>query len=191
VIYISIAGGIGVLVLAKPNPNPVMFFLLLLGFLLLIPAFIYGILVMLRLSLAFPACVEEGLSARDAIQRSCWLTQGAKGRIFLVMLVLHAAIYAIIMALELISMLLVAIGMLVVSTLSIHLQAPGSYIGIGLGVVCLLAMMVLWMALTYAAITTALAVLYNDQRLRKDSALPVLPLYGAQPPFLPTLEPNS
>jgi hypothetical protein len=177
-IYISMAGGVGLLVHTKTTPNLIMTFLFLLGFLLLIPALVYGILVILRLSLAFPACVEEGLTARASIERSSRLTQGAKGRIFLVMLVIHAVLYAMIMALEFVAMLLSAMGVLAAAALHIHPAAPWSYIGIGLCAVCLLAVMILSMALTYAALTTALAVLYHDQRLCKDALFPAPPPAG-------------
>ncbi|MGA2351613.1 MAG: hypothetical protein ABSF70_14350 [Terracidiphilus sp.] len=54
--------------------------------LLMIPAFIYALLMTLRYSLAVPACVVENLKARTAIRRSIELARGSWGRIFLLML---------------------------------------------------------------------------------------------------------
>jgi hypothetical protein len=53
-------------------------------------AFIYGVLMSLRYSLAVPACTVEDLKARAGIRRSIQLSKGARGRIF--MLGLLAAI---------------------------------------------------------------------------------------------------
>ena len=54
--------------------------------LLLIPTGIYAIIMSLRYSLAVPACVVEGLTARKAIRRSIELAKGSWGRIFLLAL---------------------------------------------------------------------------------------------------------
>jgi hypothetical protein len=54
-----------------------------IGLLLLcFPALIYAIWMALRYSLAVPACVVEDLKARQALRRSVELTQGSRGRIF-------------------------------------------------------------------------------------------------------------
>jgi hypothetical protein len=50
--------------------------------LLLIPATVYGVIMSLRYSLAMPACVVEGLPAAGAIRRSIVLSEGSRGRIF-------------------------------------------------------------------------------------------------------------
>lgn len=49
-------------------------------------AFVYGILMSLRYSLAVPACTVEGLTARAAIRRSIFLSKGSRGRIFMLAL---------------------------------------------------------------------------------------------------------
>ncbi|MGB7743115.1 MAG: hypothetical protein WBL41_10175, partial [Terracidiphilus sp.] len=49
---------------------------------LLLAATIYGVLMSLRYSLAVPACVVEELSTGKAIKRSIDLSQGSRGRIF-------------------------------------------------------------------------------------------------------------
>ena len=106
------------------------------------------------------------------MQRSAMLTRGAKGRIFLVILVIYAALYAAMMAIELAAILLGAVGAIVMMVLHAHVTVPWSYIGIGLIVICAFAFMVLFISLTYAVLVAALAVLYHDQRLRKDLPLP-------------------
>ena len=152
--------------------SPAMFLLLPLGVLLYIGAIVYAMLMGLRLSLAFPACVEEGLTARAAIKRSFQLTPGAKGRIFLVMLVIYAALYAVMLVFYAVAGLLALIGILAAAVLHAHLSAPWSYIGLGLIGICAFVGMILFISLTYAGMTTALAVLYHDQRLRKDGPPP-------------------
>ena len=59
---------------------------MILLFLLMVPALIYGILMSLRYSLAVPACVVEDLKAGMAIRRSIALAKDAWGRILLLAL---------------------------------------------------------------------------------------------------------
>jgi Membrane domain of glycerophosphoryl diester phosphodiesterase len=53
---------------------------------LALAAFIYGLLMSLRYALALPACVVEEITARRAIKRSIALSKGARGRIFVLFL---------------------------------------------------------------------------------------------------------
>lgn len=53
---------------------------------LALAGFVYGILMTLRYSLAVPACTVENLKARLAIRRSIQLSKGARGRIFMLIL---------------------------------------------------------------------------------------------------------
>jgi hypothetical protein len=55
-------------------------------FLLLIPAFVYGLIMSLRYALAIPACVVENIKAWAAVKRSVALSKGARGRIFVLFL---------------------------------------------------------------------------------------------------------
>ena len=66
--------------------------LLIMGVLglLFIPVGIYTILMSLRYSLALPACVVENLKATKALRRSVELSKGAKGRIFVLGLLVAA-----------------------------------------------------------------------------------------------------
>ena len=148
--------------------TPATFLFFPLGILLYIAAFVYGIVVALRLSLAFPACVVEGLTARDAIKRSSYLTKGAKGRIFLMLLVIYAISYVFLMALYLVALVLIAAGALGASVLHLQAETPWSYIGLGLGGICVVVVIFLWTAFSWAGLTTALAVIYNDQRVRRE-----------------------
>jgi len=154
--------------LGGASSNPATFLFFPVGILLYLAAFVYGIVVALRLSLAFPACVVEGLTARSAIQRSSYLTQGAKGRIFLMLLVIYAISYVFLMAFYLVALVLVAVGALGVSVLHLQASVPWSYIGLGLGGICVAAVIFLWTAFSWSGMTTALAVLYNDQRVRRE-----------------------
>ena len=56
--------------------------------LLALPAFAYGVVMTLRYALALPACVVENLKARNAIRRSIELSKGARGRIFILFLLI-------------------------------------------------------------------------------------------------------
>jgi len=57
-------------------------------FLLIFLTFVYGLLMTLRYALAMPACVIEDLEAREAIRRSVELSKGARGRIFVLFLLI-------------------------------------------------------------------------------------------------------
>lgn len=58
--------------------------------LLMIPAMVYAILTSLRYALALPACVLEDLSTRRALRRGIDLSKGARGRIFVLGLLVGA-----------------------------------------------------------------------------------------------------
>ncbi|MGA2049916.1 MAG: hypothetical protein ABSG96_19630 [Terracidiphilus sp.] len=165
--------GVGLFgLLSKGNENPVALFLLIpLGILLYFGAIVYAILMTLRLSLAFPACVNESLTAGQALKRSGLLTQGAKGRIFLVLLVIYAISYAFVMVLYAVGLLLFAVGALIFAG---HFD-PSSPLTIVLAVVAgivLLTLILFWTATLMAAYSSAFAVIYRDQCVRRDGAPP-------------------
>jgi hypothetical protein len=56
---------------------------------LFLGALVYGVLMSLRYSLAIPASVVEGLPARQAIKKSVELSKGARGRIFVLALLVY------------------------------------------------------------------------------------------------------
>lgn len=177
-IELAILGGAALLTAGNPNPGPAVFALIMLGMLLVFAAFVYGILMALRFSLAFPACIEEDLPARAALKRSNQLTKGAKGRIFVVLLVIYIACYAFTMVLFAILGALGFIFALVGMAFSIPLASPLGYSAIGIVGLCALIGFMLYTALSWAALTTALSVIYKDQRMRHDSPPPMPPPAG-------------
>jgi hypothetical protein len=135
--------------------------------LLYVVSLVYAVLVMLRLVLAVPASVAEDLSAWMGIRRSNQLTNGAKGRIFLLCLLIYAIAYAAFLVAEVVIFFLGAIVALV--GMMLHLaMSPWGYIGIGVGAVVFICAYLLWMACIAGAFCTLFAVVYRDQRLRKE-----------------------
>jgi membrane-anchored glycerophosphoryl diester phosphodiesterase (GDPDase) len=154
-----------------------LFFLIPLAALFYLGSIVYAIFMSLRLSLAFPACVHENLTAMQAIRRSGVLTNGAKGRIFLVLLVIYAISYVAVMILYAVGLFAFAIGALTGAGHA-SLTSPITIALAVAGVLVLLALVFLWSAVLMAAYSTAFAVLYRDQCLRKDGPPPV---QAAQP----------
>lgn len=149
------------------------------GVFVFIGVYVMSILLMLRISLAFPACVTETLTVHAALRRSNLLTRGAKGRIFLVLLVVYAVCYTA----YLVGFVVTAVwfGLLSASSLAMkgHISMTLTLIvgvATALGVVC---MMMFFMACTGAGFSTALAVLYNDQRRVIDLPSPDIDSAGA------------
>jgi hypothetical protein len=128
---------------------------------------VYTVLIMLRLVLAVPASVAEDVSAWKGLRRSNQLTYGAKGRIFLLFLLIYAIAYAAFLVAEVVLFFLGAIVALV--GMMLHLtMAPWGFVGIGVGAVVFICAYLLWMACIWAAYTTLFAVVYRDQRLRQE-----------------------
>jgi hypothetical protein len=151
---------------------PAMFFLVPLIVLLYLGILVYSVLIMLRFALAYPACIEEDLSAWKALQRSASLTRDAKGRIFLVLLVVYAIVYAMELVCILVLVALAAVAAFVAVSAHVTMGSPTFFILAGVGVFAYMLIIGACILLSYAAFTTALAVLYHDQRLRKDIPLP-------------------
>jgi magnesium-transporting ATPase (P-type) len=155
--------------LSKGDPSntiPLTLMFLPIWMLLALAAMVYSFYMMLRYSMAFPACVAEGLTARAALRRSITLTAKAKGRIFLILLVVYAVCYAAMLASMMIVFIFTGVSLFVGSLAHLPSQFPGNLVYIVpaalLGVIFLLV----WMALPYMSLTTALAVLYRDQTRR-------------------------
>jgi len=132
-------------------------------------AMVYAVLVMLRLVLAVPACVAEDMSAWKSLRRSNQLTHGAKGRIFLLALLIYAIGYAAFLVAEMVIFFLGAMVALVGMLLHVAM-APWGYIGIGVGAVIFLCAYLFWLALIAGAYQTLFAMVYQDQRLRLEGA---------------------
>jgi len=165
------------------NPPVAAFAVVPLVWLLFMVACVYGIIVALRLSLAFPASIEEGLTAREAIRRSVYLTQGSKVRIFLLLLVLYAIAYAVIFVLYIVGLLVFAIGALGVSAMQPHLTTGWIVVLVVVGVLFMLCFLYFWTALLYGGFIVTLSVVYHDQRRRKDAPLQAqLPTAGLELP---------
>jgi hypothetical protein len=171
----AFAIGAGALLLGlvpRGNSNTAaLFFLIPLGILLYLGAIVYAVIMSLRLSLAYPACVCEDLTARQAIKRSGVLTKGAKGRIFLALLVIYVIGYAFLIVLYTVGMIVGGIAA-VAGAGHMHPASLLTYILLGVLVVCAIAVMLLWVVLLMAAYSAAFAVFYRDQCLRKDGQLP-------------------
>jgi uncharacterized membrane protein len=69
----------------------------------------YVLWMLLRLALAFPACVVEQIGAGPALKRSSVLTKGAKGRIFLLYLLVAILSWLLMMAITLPSTIFLAL----------------------------------------------------------------------------------
>lgn len=174
VLGVIVGGGIILLFAGKGNANSAPMLMIPLVIVFYLGAMIYGIVMGLWLSLACPACVAEDLTAWAAIRRSFGLTSGAKGRIFLLLLVIYALVYAGMLVVELGIGVIAAIG--VGAGMVLHLALnPWGFIGIGMGAILLLAAMFAMMACSWAGYCTTFAVVYHDQRLRMEGigAVPV------------------
>jgi len=126
---------------------------------------VYTVLIMLRLVLAVPASLTEDLSAWRGLRRSNFLTNGAKGRIFLLGLLIYAIAYAAFLVVEVVVFFLAAMAALV--GMMLHLaMAPWGYIGIGVGATVFACAYLVWIAAVASAYCTLFAVVYQDQRLR-------------------------
>jgi hypothetical protein len=169
-----IAGGVILITHGSaPGTIPIAIFMLVpAAFLAYFGIMAYCLFIMLRFSIAYPACVVEDISARAALRRSIWLTSGGRGRIFLVLLVVYAATYAASMIFVTVCGAIMAFGMLAATAAHVTPDSPAFWICIGMGVLAYLGIMVIYSALAYSAFNAALAVMYHDQRWRKDSLMP-------------------
>jgi hypothetical protein len=149
------------------------FVLIPLGVLLYIAALVCSILIMLRISLAYPASVVEELTAWNSLKRSIQLTKNAKGRIFVVLLVVYALTYLVSLMCVAILCVVAALVAFVAILAHVTVGSPAFYVLIGLAILGYLLVLIATCLFSYAAFTTALAVLYHDQRLRTEVFLPV------------------
>jgi membrane-anchored glycerophosphoryl diester phosphodiesterase (GDPDase) len=128
-------------------------------------ALVYVIWISIRLSFSYYASVTEDLGAARAMGRSWELTRGIFWKTFLVLLVIYALLYAVqmvvIIAFELVAMVAV------VASIALNVQDhPAALISlISVGVLFLSAFFALLFSVSHAAYATALAILYEDQRV--------------------------
>jgi hypothetical protein len=158
------------------SPSIALFTVFPLLWFLYMGAYVYGVVAALRMCLAFPASIEEGLTPGDAIRRSNHLTYGSKGRIFLLLLIVELIGSAFFMVLYILGLLVFGIGSLGFSALPIHPGSPGLIVATVIAGIVFLCFFFAWYALLYGSLVITLSVVYHDQRRRKDA--PIL----AQPP---------
>jgi hypothetical protein len=166
----------------------------------------YFVWMLLRLSLAFPACVVEQIPATRALKRSFALSMGTKGRIFL--------LYLLVGVLNWILSMGVTVPLTIVMTLLPGANDPknASTAGVVLLVVIYAAAFAI-QALTRPIYGIALTLFYYDQRIRQEGfdiewmmqragmvapapaqpqpPQPVLPQIPQVPPSIATLPPEK
>ncbi|MGP8270714.1 MAG: hypothetical protein ACLQLH_11650 [Terracidiphilus sp.] len=121
----------------------------------------YCIWMLLRLSLAFPACVVEQIGAITALKRSISLSRGTKGRIFLLYLLGTVLNYLLTMAFTIPAIIVIAL-------------APGAGNPKYAQTAGMVMMLVIYgaafviQALTKPVYGIALMLFYYDQRIRQE-----------------------
>ncbi len=168
-VIFALCGILGVVLSGHGSPGAwfVLIPLVLIGY---IGAVVYMVWMMLRMALAFPAAVAENLSAVPAMRRSSLLTHKAKGRIFLVLLVVGAITYAGIIAMELATLALAGVLGLIGMAFHLHPGQAVSMAGLTVGWLAGMGMLLVVMGLIYSTYAISLSVLYEDQLTRIDGA---------------------
>ena len=136
------------------GPELVVFGLVSLGIaVLMIPAFVYCILMGLRYALAVPASVVENLRARVAIRRSIELSKWSRGRIFMLWL---------LVAIVECGLLTITQIFFIIPVFKHHQQLP-----VGLRI---LQQFVAFLTNSFVGpiLATGLTLFYYDQRIRKE-----------------------
>jgi hypothetical protein len=133
----------------------------LAAFLAIVAIVGYFFWMLLRLSLAFAACVIEGIPATQALKRSSTLSMGSKGRIFL--------LYVLVTALNWILSMGVTVPLTIVMALLPGANDPkhASVAGIVMLFVIYGAAFAV-QAVTRPVIGIALTLFYYDQRIRQE-----------------------
>jgi len=138
---------------ADPQAAAIFGIATLVFFLLLVLTLIYAVLMALRYAVAVPACVVENLKARKALRRSIELTKGARGRIFLLALLVFVIQFGLVLLTQVVFLVLAfkQRGELAV-WLRVMQQVVGFFTNTFIGPI-------------YA---TGLTLFYYDQRVRKE-----------------------
>ncbi len=123
---------------------------------------IYALWMLLRLCLAFPACVVEGLGAWAALKRSVFLSKDTRGRILV--LYLLGAVLGWMLSMLLTVPVLIVVSLIPGMTSPQHTQTMGmiilfTFYGSSFAV----------QALTKPVYAIAMLVFYYDQRIRKEA----------------------
>jgi hypothetical protein len=133
--------------------NTAVALLIFLGVLAVIGAAVYGVIAYIRNSLAIPVKVVEGLSVRKAMRRSKDLEDGAKGRTFVLGLIVWALFFVA--------------GVLQAPFAMMTVLAPGS--SHVLSEIATLLIMFLARALVSPVASIGLCLIYFDQRVRREA----------------------
>jgi hypothetical protein len=163
-------GVIWVLQSGHQSPSPATFVAFPLIFLFFLGAMVYAIWMFLYLGMAFPASVAEDLPAVAALKRSAQLSYKAKGKLFLVLLIIYAISYAAIFVVEIGGGIVLAVGALLLRALHLNTTveiAAASVFGLAFLVLILAFTTLLW-----AAYMLNFTIVYCDQRLRLDGQGP-------------------
>jgi hypothetical protein len=121
--------------------------------LLIIPVLAYTLLMTLRYSLALPACVLENLPALKAIRRSIDLSRGARGRIFVLLLLIGA----------------IKIGLVMVTQIFVVISAIQNHGQLGPGMSAISQIISFFTGTFLGPIgATGITLFYYDQRVRKE-----------------------
>ena len=121
----------------------------------------YGLWMLLRLALAFPACVVERIGAMDALRRGPFLSRGSRGRIFV--------LYLLGWILNYLLSLTVTVPLTIVLALIPGLQgAKHAQTAAVLTVAAGYGMGIAAQALTKPVFAIAFVLFYFDQRIRHE-----------------------
>jgi Membrane domain of glycerophosphoryl diester phosphodiesterase len=124
--------------------------------LLALAAFVYGILMGLRYSLAIPASVIEDLKARKAIKRSIELSQGSRGRIFLLGLLIAAIQIGLVFVTQIVFIVAAFTAARSHGTIPVWMQIAQQVVGF------------ITNSFIGPMYATGLTLFYYDQRVRKE-----------------------
>jgi hypothetical protein len=122
---------------------------------------LWFLLALVRLWMAFPVCVVEQTGAWEAVKRSYRLSQGARGRIFILWLL--GAVLSYLLSLALAVPLMVAIEFIPGMSTPLHAELAGT-----LMLYILFGAFFAVQALTRPVCAIALLIFYYDQRIRRE-----------------------
>lgn len=140
---------------SHPDPHTMILFgiLAIVFALLLIPAVVYAILMTLRYALAVPACVLEDLKTRKSLRRGIDLSKGARGRIFVLALLVGA----------------IKLGVVSISQLFVIVAAIRHHGQVGAGLSAISQVIGFFTNTFLGPIyATGITLLYYDQRVRHE-----------------------
>ena len=140
---------------SHPDPHAMMVFgiLAIIFVLLLIPAAVYAVLMTLRYALAVPACVLEDLKTRKSLRRGVDLSKGARGRIFVLALLVGA----------------IKVGVVSISQIFVVVAALRHHGQVGAGLSAISQVIGFFTNTFLGPIyATGITLLYYDQRVRHE-----------------------